>query len=65
MFESKSPVDKAMFSYPVLWNAFKRLTAGSSVREKAMLLGANAARFYKIEPGQALDSFASFASFAS
>ena len=62
MFESNFPVDKAMFSYPVLWNAFKRLTAGASAREKAMLLGANAARFYKIEPGQVLDSFASFAS---
>lgn len=49
MFESNFPVDKAMFSYPVLYNAFKRLTAGASAREKALLLGANAARFYRIQ----------------
>ena len=49
MFESNFPVDKAMFSYPVLWNAFKRLTAGASARDKASLLYANAARFYKLQ----------------
>lgn len=54
MFESNFPVDKAMFSYAVLWNAFKRLTAGASAREKAFLLGANAARFYGIELGDVL-----------
>ncbi|MBC7707410.1 MAG: amidohydrolase family protein [Rhodoferax sp.] len=48
MFESNFPVDKAMFSYPVLWNAFKRLTAGASASEKAALLHATAARFYKL-----------------
>ena len=48
MFESNFPVDKAMFSYPVLWNAFKRLTAGASASEKASLLHANAARIYKL-----------------
>jgi len=48
MFESNFPVDKAMFSYPVLWNAFKRLTAGASASEKAALLHANAARIYKL-----------------
>jgi len=30
MFESNFPVDKGMCSYPVLWNAFKRLAAGCS-----------------------------------
>ena len=49
MFESNFPVDKAMFSYPVLWNAFKRLTAGASASDKASLLYANAARFYKLQ----------------
>ena len=48
MFESNFPVDKAMFSYPVLWNAFKRLTAGASASDKAALLHATAARFYKL-----------------
>ncbi len=28
LFESNFPVDKGMFSYGVLWNAFKRLTQG-------------------------------------
>lgn len=49
MFESNFPVDKAMFSYPVLWNAFKRLTVGASALEKSMLLCTNAARFYKLQ----------------
>ena len=52
MFESNFPVDKAMVSYTVLWNAFKRLTAGASPSEKASLLHANAARFYKLDPAQ-------------
>jgi L-fuconolactonase len=49
MFESNFPVDKAMYSYPVLWNAFKRLTSGASASEKASLLHANAARIYKLD----------------
>ena len=49
MFESNFPVDKGMFSYPVVWNAFKRLTAGASADEKASLLYATAARFYKLQ----------------
>ncbi len=48
MFESNFPVDKAMYSYPVLWNTFKRLTSGASASEKASLLHANAARIYKL-----------------
>src|SRR5262249_53428293 len=35
MFESNFPVDGVTCSYPVLWNAFKRLAAGSSAPEKA------------------------------
>ena len=34
MFESNFPVDKGMCSYPVLWNALKRLAAGASAAEK-------------------------------
>jgi L-fuconolactonase len=46
MFESNFPVDKGMCSYPVLWNAFKRIAAGRSEAEKADLLHGTAARFY-------------------
>ena len=48
MFESNYPVDKWGASYPVLWNAFKRLTAGASADDKAALYAGNAARFYGI-----------------
>jgi predicted TIM-barrel fold metal-dependent hydrolase len=48
MFESNFPVDKGMCSYPVLWNAFKRLAAGASAAEKAALFHDTAARFYRI-----------------
>jgi L-fuconolactonase len=48
MFESNFPVDKGMCSYPVLWNAFKRLAAGASANEKAALFHDTAARFYKL-----------------
>ena len=48
MFESNFPVDKGMFSYTVLWNAFKRLSAGASAHEKAALFGTTAARFYRL-----------------
>jgi L-fuconolactonase len=46
MFESNFPVDKGMCSYPVLWNAFKRIAAGCSAEEKAELFHGTAARFY-------------------
>jgi predicted TIM-barrel fold metal-dependent hydrolase len=49
MFESNFPVDKAMCSYPVLWNAFKRITADASAAEKRNLFHNTAARFYRIE----------------
>lgn len=50
MFESNFPVDKVSCSYAVLWNAFKRIAAGSSVSEKTALFRDTAERFYKIEP---------------
>jgi predicted TIM-barrel fold metal-dependent hydrolase len=48
MFESNFPVDKGMCSYPVLWNAFKRIAAGASAQEKAALFHDTAARFYRL-----------------
>ncbi|MXO90134.1 amidohydrolase family protein [Pontixanthobacter aquaemixtae] len=49
MFESNYPVDRWGATYPVLWNAFKRITADYSDSEKAALYAGNAARFYKVE----------------
>ena len=48
MFESNFPVDKAMCSYPVLWNAFKRIASGCSADEKAALFHDTAAGFYRL-----------------
>jgi predicted TIM-barrel fold metal-dependent hydrolase len=48
MFESNFPVDKAMCSYPVLWNAFKRIAADASPAEKALLFHDVAARVYRL-----------------
>jgi len=50
MFESNFPVDKGMCSYPVLWNAFKRLAAGYSDDEKAALFYRTAQQFYRLPP---------------
>lgn len=49
LFESNYPVDRWGASYPVLWNAFKRITQHHSADEKAALYAGNAARFYRIE----------------
>lgn len=48
MFESNFPVDKAMYSYAVLWNAFKRLAVDASAAEKEALFGGTARRFYRL-----------------
>jgi L-fuconolactonase len=48
MFQSNFPPDGASSSYPILWNAFKRLAAGSSVSEKAMLFSGTAQRVYRL-----------------
>ena len=50
MFESNFPVDKGMFSYRTLWNAFKRLAAGSSTDDRVALFHDTAARVYRIAP---------------
>lgn len=46
MFESNFPVDKVALSYPVLWNAFKKLAAGYSEAEKDHLFRGTATRVY-------------------
>jgi L-fuconolactonase len=48
MFESNFPVDKAMYSYRTLWNAFKRLTSDLSAEERARLFSGTAASTYGI-----------------
>jgi len=48
MFESNFPPDGASSSYPILWNGFKRLAAGCSASEKAMLFSGTARRVYRL-----------------
>ena len=49
LFESNFPVDKGMFAYPVVWNAFKRLAARASPAEKADLFSRTAAGLYRLD----------------
>lgn len=49
ILESNFPVDKAMFSYPVMWNAFKKIASRYSASDKRDLLGGTAARVYRID----------------
>jgi L-fuconolactonase len=49
MFESNYPVDRWGATYPLLWNAFKRLASGASDAEKHDLFAGTAARVYGIE----------------
>lgn len=46
LFESNFPVDKGMFSYGVLWNAFKRVVADFSDAEKDRLFSSTARELY-------------------
>lgn len=48
MFESNFPVDKESVSYPVLWNAFKKLAQNRSDAEKAALFHDTAATVYRL-----------------
>ena len=48
MFESNFPVDKRYYSYPVLWNAFKKLAKSYSADEKADLFFNAARHFYRL-----------------
>jgi predicted TIM-barrel fold metal-dependent hydrolase len=49
MFESNFPVDKISYSYNVVYNAFKRLSAGYSAAERAAMFHDTAARVYRID----------------
>ena len=49
LFESNFPVDKSMFSYAVVWNAFKRLAARFSEDEKEALFHRTASRIYRLD----------------
>ncbi|HEX2152118.1 MAG TPA: amidohydrolase family protein, partial [Stellaceae bacterium] len=49
MFESNFPVDKGSGSYPVFWNAFKRIAAGCSAAEKEALFSGTATRLYRLD----------------
>jgi predicted TIM-barrel fold metal-dependent hydrolase len=48
MFESNFPVDKGMFSYNTLWNAFKRLAAQVSSTERSSLFSGTAQTVYRL-----------------
>ncbi|MCA0242346.1 MAG: amidohydrolase family protein [Proteobacteria bacterium] len=48
MFESNFPVDRGAAGYGVVWNAFKRLAAGASTAEKALLFHDTARRVYRL-----------------
>jgi predicted TIM-barrel fold metal-dependent hydrolase len=48
MFESNFPVDKVSYSYTVVYNAFKRLSAGYSASERAALFHDTATRVYRL-----------------
>lgn len=48
MFESNFPVDKGTTSYPVLWNAFKRIASGRSEVAKDALFSGTARRIYSL-----------------
>jgi predicted TIM-barrel fold metal-dependent hydrolase len=50
MFESNFPVDRVSCNYAAVWNAFKRIAAGSSADEKAALFSRTAARVYALAP---------------
>ncbi|KAF1041568.1 MAG: hypothetical protein GAK35_03218 [Herbaspirillum frisingense] len=51
MFESNFPVDKGMFGYTSLWNAFKRLTADLSAQERGSLFSDVARQVYRLPEG--------------
>ncbi|NYT22402.1 amidohydrolase [Alcaligenaceae bacterium] len=56
MFESNFPVDRISCSYPVLWNAYKRIAAGASDSEKAALFEGTATAVYRLDIPPAMSS---------
>ena len=49
LFESNFPVDRRSISYPVLWNAFKKIAAKYSESEKTDLFSGTASRIYRLD----------------
>ena len=49
MFESNFPVDKLSISYPVLWNALKKIAARYSQTERDALFRGTASRVYALD----------------
>jgi predicted TIM-barrel fold metal-dependent hydrolase len=49
MFESNFPVDRLSISYPVLWNALKKIAARYSESEQQALFSGTASKVYKLE----------------
>jgi hypothetical protein len=52
MFESNFPVDGWAIGYVVLWNAFKRITAGAGAGERDDLVRGTATRVYRLDPAR-------------
>lgn len=50
MFESNFPVDKGMFSYASMWNAYKKIVCKFTQQEKDYLFYNTAAETYSINP---------------
>lgn len=48
LFASNFPVDKAVCSYTVLWNSFKKITASYSEAERRAMFAGNARNLYRI-----------------
>ena len=48
LFESNFPVDGETLSYVVLWNAFKKVSAGYTPAERAALFAGTARRVYRL-----------------
>jgi len=48
MFASNFPVDRLHGSYRAIWEAFARITAGTSAAEQAALFRENARRIYRL-----------------
>lgn len=49
MFESNFPVDRAAYSYTVLWNAFKRFTVKFTGTERSALFYNTAVKVYRLK----------------
>ena len=51
MFESNFPVDKGSYSYPIYWNACKKLTNDLNVEDRGYLFSKTAAKVYRVDLG--------------